>query len=301
MRVIDDLCLTREDPRQPEVAALVAALDAEHAGLYPPESTHRLDVAALAEPEVTFIVARLEGRPVGCAAVLAASGHGEIKRMFVDPQRRGNGVAPALLRRLEAEATALGLPCLRLETGIEQPAAIRFYARSGFRTRPTFGSYTPDPLSLFFEKSLTAVVFDAVGPQDEPVLVEFSSAFHAGEGRALGERSRAAIAAVCAGEPLARTWLIKLHDRLAGYVLLTLGFGIEYGGRDVFLDEIYLTPEARGCGLGAAAMAFVERQAGLLGAVAIHLVVAPGNRRAQSLYRRCGYTDAGWRLLTRGL
>ena len=233
--------------------------------------------------------------------MLATAGHGEIKRMVVVPARRGTGVATALLRRLEAEAMALGLPLLRLETGIARPAAIRFYERSGFAARPPFGQYTADPLSLFFEKTLLLVAFDAVGATDEADLVELSSAFHAGEGRSLDERSRAALAVVCAGEPLARAWLIGLEGRLAGYVLVTLGFGIEYGGRDVFLDELYLVPEARGRGLGAAAMAFVERQARAQDAVAIHLVVTPDNRRAQQLYARSACEDAGWRLTSRPL
>ena len=52
------------------------------------------------------------------------------------------------------------------------------------------------------------------------------------------------------GHPLARAWLIREGGRVVGYAVLGLGFGIEYGGADAFVDDLYLVPEARGRGLG---------------------------------------------------
>ena len=244
--------------------------------------------------------------PAGCPArrLRRHAGDGRPRRDQAHGRRAGTtrdrgGHGPPPSPRGGSDGAGPAAPAPR--DRIARPAAIRFYERSGFAARPPFGQYTADPLSLFFEKTLLLVAFDAVGATDEADLVELSSAFHAGEGRSLDERSRAALAVVCAGEPLARAWLIGLEGRLAGYVLVTLGFGIEYGGRDVFLDELYLVPEARGRGLGAAAMAFVERQARAQDAVAIHLVVTPDNRRAQQLYARSACEDAGWRLTSRPL
>lgn len=143
-----------EDPRRADVAALLAALDAHLDALYPPHSCQRLDLEALTRPEVTLLVAREATTAHGCGALVAGDGWGEIKRMMVAPAARGRGMGRAILRRLEAQARALGLPCLRLETGVSQPEALALYRAAGFDTRPPFAGYAPDPLSLFMEKAL---------------------------------------------------------------------------------------------------------------------------------------------------
>ena len=52
------ITIIRETPDQPDVIALIEALDAYAIALYPPESNHLLDVASLSDPGVSFIVAR---------------------------------------------------------------------------------------------------------------------------------------------------------------------------------------------------------------------------------------------------
>jgi putative acetyltransferase len=144
--------IAAERPEGPEILALLAAGDAYVAALYPAESNHMLAPDALRAPAVTFFVARLEGRAVGCAALVRQGGYGEIKRMFVDAAARGHGIGRRLLTAIEAEAARSQLPLLRLETGIRQPEAIRLYRTAGFRDIPPFGVYGPDPLSVFMEK-----------------------------------------------------------------------------------------------------------------------------------------------------
>jgi putative acetyltransferase len=147
--------LTIETPDQQEVHALLQASDTYMAGLYPAESNHMLDVSELCRPEVTFIVARKDGRVVGCGAILESKeGWAEIKRMFVSPLARGQNVGRQLLQKLEAAAVAKGIPRLRLETGIKQPEALALYRSAGFVEIGPFGKYRPDPLSLFMEKPL---------------------------------------------------------------------------------------------------------------------------------------------------
>jgi putative acetyltransferase len=144
-----------ESPRQADVERLLAALDAYQSALYPPESNHLLDVAALAAPSVRFFVARREGRALGCGALrIDAAGYGELKRMFVSPEARGYRLGRLLLDRIEEEARREGLACLRLETGIHQPEALGLYRSAGYVEREAFGEYRPDPLSVFMEKSL---------------------------------------------------------------------------------------------------------------------------------------------------
>jgi len=148
-----------EDPGQPEVLALLAESDAYHAALYPAESNHLLDLEALRGPGVRFLVARLEGRAVGTGGLVsqgeeAGLGWGEIKRMYLGEAARGRRLGRGLLEAIEAEARALRLSLLRLETGVKQPEALGLYRKAGYRERGPFGGYAPDPLSLFFEKRL---------------------------------------------------------------------------------------------------------------------------------------------------
>jgi putative acetyltransferase len=142
-----------ETPDQPEIHALLAASDAYMAALYPAESNHLLDVSALMRPEVKFLVARIDDRAVGCAAVVdSGKGWAELKRMFVSPAARGQKIGRLLLQKLESIATGNGIRRLRLEMGIKQPEALGLYRSAGFHDIEPFGSYHPDPLSLFMEK-----------------------------------------------------------------------------------------------------------------------------------------------------
>src|SRR5947209_997919 len=132
---------------------LIAALDADMTALYPPESNHLLDVTALMEPAVTFLVARTAGEAVACGALLDdPRGWGEVKRMYVRPDRRGRGIGRRILVELESIARASGRHLLRLETGIHNAEALALYRRAGFVERESFGDYKPDPLSAFMEK-----------------------------------------------------------------------------------------------------------------------------------------------------
>lgn len=153
------LRIALERPDQPEVVSLIDELDAYQQPLYPPESHHGIDLAALRRPEVLFAVARRAdgstGQAVGCGAVvLVPHGWGEIKRMYLQPPWRGGGRAQALLAFLENAAAERGCTLLRLETGVLQHAALAFYARAGYIRRGPFGDYAPDPLSVFMEKQV---------------------------------------------------------------------------------------------------------------------------------------------------
>ena len=146
------LVVKREEPR--EARALLEASQAMMLELFTPESNHFLSLDALAAPDITFFVARLDGNAVGCGALAIRDGYGELKSMFVDPGTRRAGVAAGLLERLEAEAVARGLALLRLETGNLLPAAQALYQRHGFSIRGPFGSYSDHPHSVFMEKRL---------------------------------------------------------------------------------------------------------------------------------------------------
>jgi len=152
---MSELTLRIESPRQADVLGLIEALDVYQRGLYPPESNHFLDVETLAAPGVRFFVARRDGQALGCGALrIDPSGYGELKRMFVSPEARELKLGRRLLDRIEEEARREGLGHLRLETGIHQPEALGLYRSAGYVERDAFGAYSPDPLSVFMEKSL---------------------------------------------------------------------------------------------------------------------------------------------------
>ncbi len=151
-----------ERPDQPEVVALLDALDAYLASLYPPEANFILDVKALLAPEVSFFVARDGGRAVAtgayrrCAGEAATDGktYGEIKRMFVGPAHRGQRLGQAMVQALEAHMRDAGCALALLETGAEQKAAVRLYESCGYKRRLVFGGYPDNGLSVYYGKLL---------------------------------------------------------------------------------------------------------------------------------------------------
>ena len=145
--------ITAERPDTDEARALIDELDAYLTPLYPRESRHGYSVDKLIAERVAFFVVREEGIPVGCGGLqVFGNEYGEIKRMYVRPQFRGQGFARLMLEHLAAHARSHGVVVLRLETGIHQRAAINLYERAGFRSIPPFGEYKEDPLSRFYEK-----------------------------------------------------------------------------------------------------------------------------------------------------
>ena len=139
------------------VLSLILALNAELAQRYPEEGANhfRLDPEEVGPGRGAFLVAYVDGKPVGCGAVrINEPGVGEIKRMFVIPEFRGKGVAGAVLDSLLDEGRKLGAHKLVLETGSRQPEAIALYRRAGFIEIPRFGEYVDSPMSLCMGKDL---------------------------------------------------------------------------------------------------------------------------------------------------
>jgi len=141
-------------PTEPAVRQLIAELDAFNSSLYPAESNHFDPPEKLAATRGVFLVVEREGRLVGCGAAKHCGEWAEIKRMFLRPEARGDGLATKTLDRLLDWARAEGLALARLETGNASAAALALYRRAGFREIPAFPPYQPDPLSIFMERAL---------------------------------------------------------------------------------------------------------------------------------------------------
>ena len=145
-----------EDPRQPEVEAMLRAGEAFARGLYSAEECFLLPVEQLAQPGTAVLVARDgSGAALGMVALVEHEpGTGELKRLFVDDAARGGGVADVLLDALEQAARERSIRTLRLETGTRSDAALRFYARRGYERIPAFGPYVGSATSVCMERVL---------------------------------------------------------------------------------------------------------------------------------------------------
>ncbi|MBZ8131874.1 GNAT family N-acetyltransferase [Afifella sp. IM 167] len=145
-----------ELPDRPEIAGLIADLNAYLLSLYRPEECHHLTIEELKRPEVVFFTARRGEEPVACGALrMIGEGLGEVKRMYVAPSEQGRGLGRKILEAIEWEARARGLAALVLETGHAQPAALGLYRSAGFSPRGPYLDYPDNGVSIFMEKRLS--------------------------------------------------------------------------------------------------------------------------------------------------
>ena len=146
------VAVERIDPRSEVGRRLFEGSSAEQIARYGRDGGRGLD--DLAQPEVVFVAASLDGTPVGCGAVVPLEGAtGELSRIYVDPEARRNGVGRAILAALEALARGR-YTRLVLETGIAQEESMHLYAACGYRPIPCWGKSALNPRSRCYEKHL---------------------------------------------------------------------------------------------------------------------------------------------------
>lgn len=153
----DQMNIRRVGLDSPEAQALIGALNDELSRQYPDEDKTYFRLAAdeVAAGNGAFLIAFRSGQAIACGAVRRVDERtGEIKRMYVRPEERGRRIGRAIVAALEAEARALGITRLVLETGIRQSAALSLYERAGFSRTPAFGEYVGSPLSICMAKEL---------------------------------------------------------------------------------------------------------------------------------------------------
>ncbi|HKT04456.1 MAG TPA: GNAT family N-acetyltransferase [Rugosimonospora sp.] len=144
------------DPVARELAAeLLADLSRRYGGV--DGDATPVDPAEFEPPRGAFLVAYRDGAPVGCGGWRTLAGSvdiAEIKRMYVVPAARGQGIALAVLRALEDSARAAGRSRVVLETGTEQPEAINLYTKAGYARIADFGYYRDEPGVRSFGRDL---------------------------------------------------------------------------------------------------------------------------------------------------
>lgn len=147
----------------PDAVKLNDLVQLEYVERYGETDATPMDAAHFDPPQgVYLLVYDAGGAPVASGGWRArdesaeglADGDAEIKRMFVAPHVRGQGLARKVLAELEATAAAAGRTRMVLETGLRQPEAIALYESAGYTPVPKFGIYRHDELSLCLAKKL---------------------------------------------------------------------------------------------------------------------------------------------------
>ena len=147
--------LLRTDSSHPDFQALVRLLDQELAVRDGAEHAFYAQFNTIAQLR-HVLVAYVEGEAVGCGAFKPFGEDGvEIKRMFVQPVVRGQRIAEQVLTALEAWAREVGAVRCVLETGYQQPEALRLYQRCGYDRIPNYGQYAGVENSVCMQKNLT--------------------------------------------------------------------------------------------------------------------------------------------------
>jgi GNAT superfamily N-acetyltransferase len=140
-----------------DAQALALAQQEEMRGLYAGEADigPTREAAMFVEPDGVFLVVRREEQAVACGGICRFDGtRAELKRMYVLPAARGEGLGRRLLVELEVHARRLGYAGVVLETGDRQQEALGLYRSAGYEPIPCYPPYSERALSLCFEKPL---------------------------------------------------------------------------------------------------------------------------------------------------
>lgn len=153
------MLLQTVDPRSPEASGAVAnyfaELDRRFPGGFDATDQSSGDPAEFRPPGGAFVIGLVDDAVAACGGVRTiGDGIGEIKRMWVDPDRRGLGLGTRLLRHLESLSAGLGHRIVRLDTNDNLTEALALYRRRGYRE---IERYNDNPYALcWFEKDLRA-------------------------------------------------------------------------------------------------------------------------------------------------
>lgn len=142
--------------------------------------------------------------------------------------------------------------------------------------------------------------FRPLAPADRSLIEELVRGYYLFDGLTYDPSLHGpALDQLVAGDPAVKVWIVEADGAPAGYLFLTIGFSMYYGGKDGFIDELFLKEEFRGAGGGAAIMAFADAQAKELGLAYLHLEVTNTNTRARQIYERRGFAPTGHMLMSK--
>lgn len=140
-------------------------------------------------------------------------------------------------------------------------------------------------------------------PSDRQALLQLMPGYYAADGLVFDVlQAEAAIARLLAEPQWGCVWLIEAEGNPVGYLALCLGFSLEAGGNDAFVDELYVLPAYRGRGLGRRVLTSAVEEARRRGVRTLHLLVQDSNVHARALYGALGFKRReGFSLMSRSL
>jgi DNA-binding MarR family transcriptional regulator/GNAT superfamily N-acetyltransferase len=120
---------------------------------FDPSKGNDLTVEEMTPPAGYLLVARLDGRPIGCGALKRLNAkEGEVKRVWTSPDARGLGIASRMMDSLEQLARDVGFSIVKLDTNRTLTEAQAMYHKRGYRT---IERYNDNPYAHhWFEKTL---------------------------------------------------------------------------------------------------------------------------------------------------
>ena len=150
----NQLFLKRTSNSEPDFKSLISQLDkylsivnGEQDAFYAPNN--------VLDPLDTAVIAYYDGKPVGCGCFKKFDHESvEIKRMYVDPEIRGKGIASAVLNELEKWAKEKGFTQTVLETGKKLDDANALYYKQGYQIIENYGQYAGIENSVCMKKAL---------------------------------------------------------------------------------------------------------------------------------------------------
>lgn len=158
--VLADVQIDVDDPREPDVRALLRRHLEFALTQTPRQHSFALDVDGLLDPAITLYSVRRSGSLLGIGAIKCLdTHHAEIKSMHTAQAARGCGIGRAILTHLLGVAQARGFRRVSLETGTTTAfvPARALYRSAGFVECGPFASYQPSPHNLFMTLELDAI------------------------------------------------------------------------------------------------------------------------------------------------
>ncbi|WP_158837774.1 GNAT family N-acetyltransferase [Polaribacter sp. L3A8] len=134
---------------------LVKELDIDLGVYYKEEESFYGELNNIDKIKHTIVAYNKEDEPIGCGGIKEFSiKEIEIKRMYIKPNYRGQGIASIILNELENWSSELNYEKCILETLKEKPYAIAFYEKNKYNEISNFGEYAKAKNSVCFEKTL---------------------------------------------------------------------------------------------------------------------------------------------------